>query len=200
MGLGLGAEVVVGYAALVEFIPPDRAADAGAPGRRCFLNTAVFASAVVSYFVLPSIGWRWLFVGVGCCAMAIWYLRKSIPESPRWLESKGRFQEAEAIVAMVEKQAGVALPPPAAAPPPQVQVERSLFARELWGRLAVGFALNIGINVAVYGFIVWLPTFFVKQGMTITGLARLYDDHVAWAGRPAPCSASCLPIASIANG
>ncbi|GGF04794.1 MFS transporter [Aliidongia dinghuensis] len=167
MGIGLGAEIVVGYATLIEYVPPTHRGRWGA-GLSLFMNAALFASAISGYFVLPMIGWRSLFVAVGVAALGVWYLRKGVPESPRWLEQKGRNVEAEAIVAGIEAEAGVgrsALPPAPSAPPAAMH---PLFSREMVARFAMGFALNIGGNAAVYGFIVWLPSFFVKQGLTIT--------------------------------
>jgi MFS transporter, putative metabolite:H+ symporter len=168
MGIGLGAEIVVGYATLIEYIPPTHRGRWGA-GLSMFMNAALFVSAVTGYFVLPEIGWRSLFVAVGIAAMGVWYLRKGVPESPRWLESKGRNDEAERIVAGIEREAGVATPPPmptsAVAPAALVH---PIWTRDMLARFAMGFALNIGGNAMVYGFIIWLPSFFVKQGLTIT--------------------------------
>jgi MFS transporter, putative metabolite:H+ symporter len=167
MGIGLGAEIVVGYATLVEYIPPSYRGRWGA-GLSFFTNFALFASAVCGYFVLPTIGWRWLFVGVGVAAMIVWYMRKGVPESPRWLESKGRNAEAERIVASIERasgaQPGGALRSTATAAPVAVH---PVFSREMFARFVIGITLNIGGNAAVYGFFVWLPTFFVKQGLTV---------------------------------
>jgi MFS transporter, putative metabolite:H+ symporter len=165
MGVGLGAEIVVGYATLVEYIPPSHRGRWGA-GLSLFTNFALFASTVCGYFVLPTIGWRWLFVGVGIAAMIVWYLRKGVPESPRWLESKGRNAEAERIVADIERASEVRpseVIKAAAAYPPA----RPVFSRDMLTRFVIGIALNIGGNAAVYGFFVWVPTFFVKQGLTV---------------------------------
>jgi putative MFS transporter len=134
-----------------------------------FMNAALFISAITGYFVLPEIGWRPLFVTVGIAAMGVWYLRKGVPESPRWLESKGRTDEAEAIVAGIERETGgTALPPVTGLAPPAPAAAHPIWTREMLARFAMGFALNIGGNAMVYGFIIWLPSFFVKQGLTIT--------------------------------
>jgi putative MFS transporter len=168
MGIGLGAEIVVGYATLIEYVPPTHRGRWGA-GLSMFMNAALFVSAVTGYFVLPEIGWRSLFVAVGVAALGVWYLRKGVPESPRWLESKGRNEEAERIVAGIEREAGVATPPPVRAPAaPAAAVVHPIWTRNMLARFAMGFALNIGGNAMVYGFIIWLPSFFVKQGLTIT--------------------------------
>jgi MFS transporter, putative metabolite:H+ symporter len=167
MGIGLGAEIVVGYATLVEYIPPSHRGRWGA-GLSFFTNFALFVSTVCGYLVLPTIGWRWLFVGVGIAAMIVWYMRKGVPESPRWLESKGRNLEAERIVADIERTSGVQ---PSEVmikgPAPATATSRPVFSRDMLSRFLIGIALNIGGNAAVYGFFVWVPTFFVKQGLTV---------------------------------
>ena len=106
-GLGLGAEIVVGYSTLTEFVPP------ATRGRwlafMAFLTVCGFpVTAILSYLIIPSFGWRPMFVIAGVGALIVWYLRKSLPESPRWLESSGRTQEAEAILQSIEKEAASA--------------------------------------------------------------------------------------------
>jgi MFS transporter, putative metabolite:H+ symporter len=96
-GLGLGAEIVVGYSTLTEFVPP------GSRGRwlsfMALLVVAGFpATSLLAYFIIPAWGWRPMFIIAGVGALIVWYLRKALPESPRWLESKGRTQEAETLL------------------------------------------------------------------------------------------------------
>lgn len=91
-----------------------------------------------------------------------------MPELPRWLELKGRFAEAEKLVSEIEKEAGVNLPPVAPAPAPKVYTLWNLFGRTLLPRMVVGSVVLITINTLIFGFVVWLPTFFVQQGLSIT--------------------------------
>src|SRR5215475_12848877 len=112
MGLGLGAEIVVGYSTLTEFVPPRTR------GRwlsfMVFLVVAGFpATALLGYLIIPSWGWRPMFVIAAIGSLIVWYLRKNLPESPRWLESKGRTAEAEALMQAIEAEAsgGGTLPP-----------------------------------------------------------------------------------------
>src|ERR1700738_645010 len=103
-GLGLGAEIVVGYSTLTEFVPPR------SRGRwlsfMAFLVVAGFpVTSLLGYLVIPNFGWRPMFVIAGIGSLFVWYLRKNLPESPRWLESEGRFEEAEALMQAIEKEA-----------------------------------------------------------------------------------------------
>lgn len=168
MGIGLGAEYVIGYGFITEFAPP--------PVRgRCIAivalgsNTAVMLSSLVGLIVIPTLGWRWMFIIAGVLAVFVWMLRKNMPESPRWLESVGRYDEADAIVKRIEKESGVADAPPVAAD--HLAAEQSsvleLFQAPLLGRTLIGMFITIVALVGTYGFITWVPTFLVKQGVNM---------------------------------
>lgn len=170
MGVGLGAEIVAGYVMLSEFVPPAQRGRWGS-GLAAISSTSLFASSLLSFAIIPTIGWRWMFVIVGTGALVIWYLRKSMPESPRWLEAKGRLAEAESVLSAIE--ADVArkhtLPTPVASPAVVASRQSflALFSRDLLPRTMVGVVLMITMNTALYGFIAWIPTFFVRQGVSI---------------------------------
>src|SRR5262249_32688464 len=82
MGLGLGAEIVVGYVTMTEFVPPQQRAKWGA-GLAALTNTGLFIASFAGFLIIPTAGWRWMFVIVGVGALFVWYLRKAMPESPR---------------------------------------------------------------------------------------------------------------------
>jgi putative MFS transporter len=173
MGIGLGAEIVVGYVTLSEFMPPASRGRWGA-GLAVCTNSALFVSAVIGRAVIPSYGWRWMFVMVGVGAIVVWYLRKRMPESPRWLESHGRSEEAEqvlgAIEADVEKSTGRKLPEVVNATdslPAGTGRLVDLFSREMLGRTITGSVILITLNTALYGFVAFLPSFMVRQGLTV---------------------------------
>jgi len=168
MGLGLGAEIVVGYSTMTEFVPP------ASRGRwmafMAFIVVAGFpATSIISTFVIPAFGWRPMFAIAGVGALVVWYLRKNLPESPRWLETNGRAAEAEALMQAIEREAsgGGPLPPPAPAKPLPVVTFASLFSASLLPRLVVGSVVLITINTLIFGFVNWLPTFFGQQGISI---------------------------------
>jgi MFS transporter, putative metabolite:H+ symporter len=168
-GLGLGAEIVVGYSTLTEFVPPR------SRGRwlsmMAFLVVAGFpATALLGYLIIPTFGWRPMFVIAAIGSLIVWYLRKNLPESPRWLESQGRTDEAEALMQSIEKEAsgGKALPAVhVPAPVPLVAIS-DLFKPPLLQRLFVGCWVLITINTLIFGFVLFLPQFFLRQGLTIT--------------------------------
>src|SRR5580698_652707 len=172
MGLGLGAENVVGYSTLTEFAPPtSRGKMQGLMA--VFVVSGLPVAGLIGLVLIPALGWRAMFVLGGIGALGVWYARKSLPESPRWLESAGHNEEAEAILKRIEdevarEQASGTLPPVMARE--AVQYSRdfaSLFVGSMLPRMIVGCVTLIVINTLLYGFVTWLPTFFVHQGFSI---------------------------------
>ena len=167
MGLGLGAEIVVGYSSLTEFVPP-------ASRGKWLAQMAMIvvcglpATILLGSVLIPTIGWRAMFVIAGVGALVVWYLRKALPELPRWLELKGRTAEAEALVADIEKESGAAALPMPAAAPARVFSASDLVGPVLLPRLILGSIVLIVVNTLIFGFVTWLPTFFVQQGVTLT--------------------------------
>jgi putative MFS transporter len=168
-GLGLGAEIVVGYSTMTEFVPPRTR------GRwlsmMAFIVVAGFpATSLLGYLIIPTFGWRPMFVVAGIGSLIVWYLRKNLPESPRWLEAQGRTQEAEALMTTIETEAAGGKPlPPLAVPAPVRLVTLSELAQPpLLQRMIVGSWVLISINTLIFGFVLFLPQFFLRQGLTIT--------------------------------
>ena len=211
MGLGLGAENVVGYATMTEFVPPQTR------GKwlgwiSVFVVSGSPVTALLGTLIIPRFGWRIMFVLGGLGAMVVWYLRKALPESPRWLESIGRTEDADAILRAVEREASLhhVLPPPTAAPPTvPSRALGSLLSPLLLPRMIVGAITLIVVNTLVFGFVTWLPTFFVQEGRSIasslayslvislgaplgSALGALTAD--SWGRKPSIVGASLLSI------
>jgi putative MFS transporter len=128
------------------------------------------ATSLLAYLVIPTWGWRPMFVIAGIGSLVVWYLRKSLPESPRWLESKGRVEEAEALMQAIEKEVAAAgpLPPPAPATAVRPVTAFALLTPPLLQRMLVGSWVLVTINTLIFGFVIFLPQFFLRQGLTIT--------------------------------
>jgi putative MFS transporter len=169
MGFGLGAENVVGYATMTEFVPAKSRGKWSGFTTVCVV-TGLPVALLVASLVIPQFGWRSMFVIGGIGALIVWYLRKALPESPRWLEAVGRTEEAEALMQSIEREAaqGRPLPAPAAASTVVVSSELgTLFTQPLLSRMIVGAVCLVTINTLLYGFVTWLPVFFIKQGLSV---------------------------------
>jgi putative MFS transporter len=109
-----------------------------------------------------------MFIIAGIGSLIVWYLRKNLPESPRWLESEGRTAEAEALMQSIEREAGSAPLPPLVVPAPVPQVAATdMLKPPLLQRMIVGSWVLITINTLIFGFVLFLPQFFLRQGLTI---------------------------------
>jgi len=107
-GAGIGGEYAAVNSAIDELIP------ARARGRTnlaingsWWLGTAAGALLVIPLLnpdLIPErLGWRLCFLLGGIMGLSVVLIRRMLPESPRWLITKGRTQEAEAIVAAIEE-------------------------------------------------------------------------------------------------
>src|SRR6266849_4174574 len=123
-GLGIGVELVTIDAYISEFAPRR------IRGRAFALNQsvqflAIPGVALASWILVPRsplgvTGWRWVIFLGAFGAIAVWFIRRKIPESPRWLAQQGRFEEAGAAIsqieASVEAEIGRPLTEPGAGP------------------------------------------------------------------------------------
>ena len=172
MGIGLGAELVIAGGMLSEFLPPK------IRGRWMtilgfMINSGLLLATGVGLIVIPAIGWKPMFAIAGVGAFVVWFIRRSVPESPRWLASVGRYDEANAIVTDFERRIEAKHGPldaPAATLPaaPAARAPfRDLFKGRMRRRVILAVVCAVAINVCVYGFVSWIPTFFVEQGYTV---------------------------------
>jgi MFS transporter, putative metabolite:H+ symporter len=177
MSLGMGAEYVICYGLITEFFPRGhRGRYLGILG--IFAGLGVAMSALLGYLVIPTFTWRGMFVLGGLGALITWWLRRSMPESPRWLESRGRNEEAEAVIAKIEEENGVsrqtAAAPAVLSQPADVTEEATwvpvtvLFSRPVIARTLMALLLTLSALIGSYVITGWLPTFFVQQGMTVS--------------------------------
>ncbi|MBV9505968.1 MAG: MFS transporter [Acidobacteriia bacterium] len=100
-GIGIGGEMPVAAAYISEL------SQARGRGRFFLLYEIIFpvglmAAGQVGALLVPAFGWKAIFVAAGIPGLIVALLLANLPESPRWLISKGRFDEAEAIVRQME--------------------------------------------------------------------------------------------------
>jgi MFS transporter, putative metabolite:H+ symporter len=171
MGLGMGAEYVMGYGLIIEFVPPTHR------GRYLGLlaligGSGVFITSVVAAIVIPWLGWRPMFLIGGVGTLWVWWMRRHLPESPRWLERVGRSSEAEEIMQAIEKETGVTSPLSISQQVPAKEPHwvpiSTLFSRSVIRRTLLAIVVNVICMFGSYSLTGWMPTFFVKQGMSVT--------------------------------
>ena len=172
IGLGLGAELPVASTLISEFSPVK------IRGRMVVLLEAFWAvgwilAAVIGTFVVGAhdSGWRWaLALGMVPAFYAL-YVRLHLPESVRFLESHGRHEEAEEIVASFE----AAVPADAEladAPSTPTFAEDDVTSRSIWspslrGRTAALWTVWFCVNLSYYGAFVWIPSLLVADGFSL---------------------------------
>lgn len=171
-GVGLGAEVPIAATLVSEYAP------ARGRGRAVMLYQAIFAwgafaaplvGLVVFAVVPPTIGWRVLFI-LGLLPVLLVLLgRRALPESVRWLTSKGRVEEAEVIVDGLERAArdeGRTLhePTPVVADVARPTRLAEIFAPAYRRRTLLNGILWFTVYFVSYGYSVWLPSLYTTIG------------------------------------
>lgn len=170
-GVGLGVELVTIDAYIVEMLPHHMRGRAFAYNHAIQFS-AMPALALLSWLLIPIrpfgiSGWRYVVVIGATGAIVVWWLRRGLPESPRWLAEQGRYDEAERVVAMMEAKVGAPLPAVAEASVSEEAPGESQFA-EIWrkpyaGRTIMLSVFNAAQAIGFWGFSNWLPTLIATQ-------------------------------------
>lgn len=166
-GLGLGAEQPLCFAYAAEYSPKRI--------RGRILATIHFVGGacvwpISTLFVLAfrdQIGWQGVWICFGVGALIVWVLRFTLPESPRYLSTHGRGQQAIDVLGRL----GIPGPTEPLATDAASDTKSDPFAvvfsqfpvRVIAGMIC--FSAFFGVAIGLGG---WLPSIMVDKGFTIT--------------------------------
>jgi MFS transporter, putative metabolite:H+ symporter len=176
-GIGIGVELVTIDTYIAELMPKEMR------GRAFAVNEVVQFSAVpivalVAWKLVPLRpwgfdGWRWVVLFGSIGAIFVWFIRRRVPESPRWLIAHGKLAEAEHVTSMME--ARVTSEQAAPLPPPKLETaeEKHGTFLEIFGptygtRTFMMMVFHFFQTIGYYGFASWVPTLLMANGVSIT--------------------------------
>jgi MFS transporter, putative metabolite:H+ symporter len=176
LGLGMGAEFPMGQAMLSEFIPSKKRGQY-IGWLEGFWPIGFILAGVLSLILVPTLGWRSVFVLQGIFAVWVLIIRRSVPESARWYESRGRYDEAEETMRHVETQVESSYGRPLPEPDPPRFTERvftgfsftELFTSEYRRRTIMIWSLWFFVLLGYYGITTWQSALLADSGFSITG-------------------------------
>ncbi|MBL9215343.1 MAG: MFS transporter [Opitutaceae bacterium] len=163
-GIGVGGEVPVAAVYISELSPTK------ARGRFFMLYEMIFpiglmVTGQLGAWLVPSYGWKSMFLVGGVPGIVIAILVLFLPESPRWLISRGRHDEAERLIEQLEASTPKRVNPEPepvdalAAPAPRADW-RELFSRVYRHRTFIVWTLWFCSYLVANGLNNWLPTLY----------------------------------------
>jgi putative MFS transporter len=190
-GIGIGVELVTIDTYIAELVPKHLRGRAFA-FNQCVQFCVVPVVAFLSYMLVPQSplgwdGWRWV-VAIGAIgALFVWFLRRAIPESPRWLLNQRRLAEAETVTAMIEARVitdlgGQALPALATHEVEELSAHGEF--HEIWQppyrrRTIMLMVFQFFQTFGFYGFAAWVPTLIAQQVGINVGASLQYAFIIA---------------------
>ncbi len=120
-----------------------------------------------------------MFMGVGIVAAILWYLRRNIPESPRWLMAHGRNDEAQEIIQKLEVNGVNEDVTP-------IVKKHEVVHHSLGVSLFVATVAASATIICQYTFTSWVPTLLSNRGINISG--SLWMSAFMMVGAPVGCA------------
>lgn len=180
-GIGIGVELVTIDTYISELVPKETRGSAFAFNQFISFLAVPFV-ALVSWRLVPIRfagldGWRWVVLIGASGALFVWFIRRAVPESPRWLEQNGQAERANKIMeqleASVRAETKKELPEPLLVQGEEQQHSTRGSWSEIWHppyrqRTILLVVFQLLQTLGYYGFASWVPTFLLSHGMAIT--------------------------------
>ncbi|MGA8660141.1 MAG: MFS transporter [Chthoniobacterales bacterium] len=176
-GVGVGVELITIDAYVSELMPK------ALRGRAFAINQAIqFLAAPVGTFLAWQLvplhpfgisGWRIVVLVPVIGALLVWWIRREVPESPRWLAQHGKVDEAEKVMAGIETRIAAETGKPLPGPGRPVEEVGNASFSEIWkppyAQRAIMLAIfNFFQTIGFYGFANWVPQLLASQGASFT--------------------------------
>ena len=176
-GIGIGVELVTIDTYITELVPKHLR------GRAFAFNQVIQFSvvplvALLAWALVPRSpfgfdGWRWVVLIGALSAVFVWFIRRAVPESPRWLISHGHLEDAERVTAAMEARVAKEFGGPLPTPNPHFVEEThghfvDIFKPPYFSRTSMLMVFNFFQTAGYYGFASWVPTLLIAAGVTTT--------------------------------
>ncbi len=179
-GIGLGGEVPIANTYISEFAKSQKR------GRFVLIQQLMFpigltTVALAGTFVVPHLGWQWMFFFGSLPILLVLPMVRVLPESPRWLASRGRAEDADRVLtrieALVSRQGAIELPPippdvvPAAPSEPRFHdLFRGIYLKRTLSLWVLWFCAYL----LTYSITGWLPSIMRTVYHLPVGESNLY--------------------------
>ncbi|MCW2295368.1 MFS transporter [Rhodococcus erythropolis] len=193
VGIGLGGELALGFTVVAEMMPTKRR---GAMTSAVSLVTAsgtVLAAGLGALMLGPlsnvlggeAVAWRWFFAVMLLPAVLLVFVRRYIPETPRYLLQKGKIAETNRVISLLDSNT---LRPgrdftvkrfinaPEGVKPVDIETTsglRDLFHPTVARRTVIGWLLTLAMFGAMVTLNIFMPTVLVSRGFDV-GSSLLY--------------------------
>ena len=190
-GVGLGAEQPLCFSYTTEYAPKN------IRGRLTAFMQFIGGAwpwpigVLLTLTLRDSIGWRgiWIIIGIG--ALIVFVFRFSLPESPRWLATKGHGQQALDIL----KRMGLRTVPLETLATDAASNTRSdpfgIVFRKYPRRVIAGMICFMAFFGIALGLGAWLPNILVERGFTIAKSL----NSIFWMTLAVPCASAFMMFA-----
>lgn len=177
-GLGLGATLPMTDIYMGEMVPKSvRGRYTAYAYTFGFLGVPV--AGLAGRFLAPETflgidGWRWLLVFGSLGALIVWFMRRRLPESPRWFEIQNRTADADRAMSRMEEEAMRETGRDTLPEPETGNIERQsrttivdIFSGVYARRTIMLFVFQIFQTVGYYGFGSLAPIALTEKGFDI---------------------------------